>query len=154
MSRWYRVFGTSGAQLDPQELLRHLSQIGGEVTGKFQVDEHGWFGVELYFRERDLALQLDRYLAFEEGIRAELNAWAAWIEEDGDSPDHVELMEHLIRTVQLFTFQGPSNPADAEETERLCDAICQLLARATDGVYQADQRGFFAPNGVLILVED
>ena len=92
------------------------------------------------------ALQLERFLAEEEGIRAELNSWAAWLETRENAPEHVRLMERMIQTKQLFTLQSIEESAQAER-------LCRFLAEITLGVYQIDVRGFFAADGVLLVPE-
>ena len=43
--------------------------------------------------------------------------------------------------------------SDTALLDRLGAEVCQFLARQTDGVYQADGQGFFAPDGSLLLQE-
>jgi hypothetical protein len=66
-------------------------------------------------------------------------------------------MERLIIAKEVFTLHQPLEDADdiddAEMAERLCLACCRYLAAATDGVYQADHRGFFAADGTLLVPE-
>jgi hypothetical protein len=90
---------------------------------------------------------LERYLAEEEGIRAELNSWAAWLETHENAPEHTHLMERMIQTAQLLTLHGGEGP------EQICIDLCRFLAGATAGVYQIDERGFFAADGTLLVVE-
>ena len=47
------------------------------------------------------------YLATEEGICAELNTWAAWVEATVGGPVQEGLMLHLISTRQLFVMRDP-----------------------------------------------
>src|SRR5881275_78737 len=89
----------------------------------------------------------------EEGIRAELNTWAAWLETCDYSPNHAALMEWVIQTRQLYTLRRPLDHADEVRLERVCVGTCRFLAGATDGVYQLDAEGFFAADGTLLLQE-
>jgi hypothetical protein len=59
----------------------------------------------------------------------------------------------MIGTKQLFTLRQPIDHANEVLVEKLCVTICQFLAGRTDGVYQADGQGFFAPDGMLWLQE-
>jgi hypothetical protein len=157
MSQWFRVFGLSGAAVEPAALLEHLDGQGFPVAGHFRGDDRGWFRAELRFAEDSPRVIVERYFADEDGVRAELNSWAAWLEAQEGNPHHVPLMERLIGTAQLFTLRQPiedaEDPGDAELAERLCLTCCRLLAAATDGVYQADHGGFFAANGTLLVPE-
>jgi hypothetical protein len=145
---WYRVFGTNQVEPRPATLLEHLQALGAEATGKFSGDEQGWFRAELTTPAENTTLQLERYLVSEEGIRAELNNWAAWIETNEDNPHQGRLMQHMISTMQLFTLRPPARGA----AER-CGEICRFLARETAGVYQVDGQGFFAADGTLLMSE-
>src|SRR4051794_5583725 len=93
-------------------------------------------------------LLLERFTSEEEGIRAELNSWAAHLETCDHSPHHVRLMERAIQTKQLFTLESPSDAPDPA-----CVDLCRRLATETAGFYQIDGVGFFDADGTL-LVED
>jgi hypothetical protein len=157
MSQWFRVFGLSGATVEPAALLEHLHGQGFPVAGRFGGDDRGWFRTELVFADDTPPVVVERYFADEAGIRAELNTWAAWLEEQEDNPYHLPLMERLIGTAQLFTLHQPAEDVedgdDRELVERLCLSCSRYLAASTDGVYQADHGGFFAADGTLLVPE-
>ncbi len=139
----YRVFGTNTTELDPAALLQFLAGLGGVVEGHFQGDDQGWFRLRVL---RDgTPMEIERYLVGEEGIRAELNTWAAWVEATGDGPGHADLMRRLISTQQLMVLQD--FPAEVGEP------VARHLAELTAGVYQADGLGFFTSSGTLLLSE-
>jgi hypothetical protein len=150
---WYRVFGTNDVPPDPDALRQHLHGLGFEVAGQFQGDEQGWFRAELFSPEIHQPIALERYLATEEGIRDELNAWAAWVESAGDSPTHVRLMQQLIGSTQLITIECPAASHHQAALAQLCGAVGQFLAQQTAGVIQVDGQGFFAPNDTLLVRE-
>jgi hypothetical protein len=154
MGLWYRIFGSRPEAPAPGAVLAHLNGpgLGAGVTGHFRGDDRGWFHAEIAFGP-GTPLHLERWLADEEGIRAELNNWAAYLETCDYSPAAAPLMERMIQTAQLFTLRRPLDAADEVLVERLCVALCQLLARETDGVYQADDQGFFAADGTLLVQE-
>src|SRR3954464_14159068 len=133
MKRWYRVFGGSEVQPAPGMILEHLNGLGRPVTGSFQGDEAGWLRAELTGPGLPL-LELERFLAGEEGIRAELNSWAAYVESCGDSPDHFRLMERLIQTRQVFTLRCLGEGEDNTRADELCLALCRFLAGRTEGI--------------------
>jgi hypothetical protein len=147
VTTWYRVFGTSDTEPAPAALLEHLQSVAPGAGAHFRGDDQGWFEAELSCGG-PAPLRLERFLASEEDIRAELNNWAAWIESTGDGPGQVRLMQHMISTRQLFTLR-PSGGAGAQ----VAVAVCRYLAGATEGVYQVDNQGFFAPDGTLLLSE-
>jgi hypothetical protein len=153
MPLWYRVFGTSDSQPEPAGLLEHLHAAGQRVAGHFRGDDLGWFHAALVYAEDAPPLELERYLASEDGIRGQLNTWAAWLETAEDNPNHGPLMEHMIRTKQLFTLAVPEDEADDALAGKVCLGTCRFLARQTDGVYQVDHRGFFAADGTLLVEE-
>jgi hypothetical protein len=153
MSLWSRVFGTSDVQPEPAALLDYLRGLGLEVRAEVKGDDLGWFAAALVFDADATPLHVERFLATEEGIRAELNTWAAWLETCDYSPQNVPLMQHMISTRQLFTVRRPIDHSDEILVEQLCVAVCRFLARVTEGVYQADGQGFFRPDGTLLLQE-
>jgi hypothetical protein len=152
MSRWYRVFGTNEMQPEPARLLEEANAQGAAVRAKFHGDDLGWFRADLSIGDDALPLPLERFLGSEEGIRAELNTWAAWLETQEDNPHHLRLMKHMIGTTQIFTL-GPVDPDDVADLGPLCLGLCRFLARETAGVYQADGAGFFAADGTLLVPE-
>jgi hypothetical protein len=145
---WYRIFGSRSAMPEPGALQDFLAGLGRSVSVEFAADESGWYRAD--FRLDDATLVLERYVADEQGIRAELNSWAAWLETRQDAPEHAALMERMIQTAQLFTLQCSASPA---LNEAVCVALCRFLAENTAGVYQIDEQGFFAADGRLLVAE-
>src|SRR5262249_12879833 len=125
-----------------------------EVVGKFRGDDEGWFQAEMQIADAATPLMVQRYLAGEEGIRTELNSWAAWLETVEHNLHHDWLMRHMVGTMQLFTIDGPTDAESVRPVEYLCLELCQFLARATAGVYQVDHQGFFAADGTLLVREE
>ena len=97
----------SAAEPAPQTILDHLNGLGVRVAGRFEADAAGWFRAEFDFGGA-APPQLDRFLATEKGIRAELSSWAAFLETCADNANHLSLMERMIQTAQLFTLERPS----------------------------------------------
>jgi hypothetical protein len=142
--RWFRVFAGNDVHPEPAALLGYLCGLGLEARGGFRGDDRGWFRAELEAGESGSA-EVDCYLADEEGIRAELNGWAAWVEAAGDGPEHLRLMQHLIATPRLFIVRTAAAALGA--------AVCRFLARETAGVYQIDGEGFLSADGALLVAE-
>ncbi|HEY7425402.1 MAG TPA: hypothetical protein VH682_14320 [Gemmataceae bacterium] len=148
MAVWYRVFGASSEMPASAAILDFLAGRSASVSGAFATDTSGWYQADLLVD--GAALQLERYLAEEEGIRAELNSWAAWLETREDALEHVLLMERMIQTAQLFTLRSSQ---ESTRIEQVGIALCRFLAVATAGVYQIDERGLFAADGTLLVAE-
>jgi len=153
MPTWHRVFGSNPTMPEPQALLEHLQQQGHAVSGQFRGDDQGWFRAELILQPNSHICYLDRYLSLEDGLRAELNTWAAWLETEEENPQAAQLMERIIRTVQLFTIQPAPTEADDSPLLPCCLQLCRFLAELTNGIYQVDSQGFFDANGALLLKE-
>jgi hypothetical protein len=149
---WYRIFARSEAEVPPTALLEHLHTQGRTVRGTFRGDDLGWIGAELSLGE-GTPVYVERYVASEEGFRADLNTWAAWLETADYSPNSGPLMEHVIQTKQLFILRKPIDHADEVTVERLCLETCRFLAERGDGVYQIDGQGWFAADGTMVLQE-
>jgi hypothetical protein len=146
---WYRIFGSNDTEPSPTAVLEHLNGLGVAVSGQFHGEGGDWFGAELVVAGK-VPLGLERFLASEEGIRAELNSWAAWLETCAPEAEQARLMERMIQVRQLFTLQRPD---EAEGVGPVCEALCQFLAHATGGTYQIDGRGLFAADGALLVEE-
>src|SRR5262245_10787246 len=97
MARWYRVFGRGEKQPSPEALLTHLNALGMTGPAHFRGDDDGWTSLEVNSSD-GAPLVLESYASSEPGLRAELNAWAAWLETCESSPHHVALMERVIQT--------------------------------------------------------
>jgi hypothetical protein len=149
---WYRVFGTSDNQTTPEVILSHLRGLGCAVAADFHGDDTGWLKAEITFAATT-PIHVERFLSSEEGIRAELNTWAAYLETCDYSANHTRLMELMVQTRQLFTIRRPFDAADEILTEKICLGLSQFLARFTAGVYQIDGQGFFGADGLLLLQE-
>jgi len=150
MDLWYRIFCRSSTAVKKTAVLECLHSLGAE--GWFDGGETEWTQVTMTLGAAT-PLSLERFLATDEGIRAELNSWAAFLETCEYNSNSVPLMEHLIQTNQLFNLRRPSDPSDEELVQRFCLGLCQFLAQAADGVYQTDDEGFYRADGVLLLRE-
>jgi hypothetical protein len=153
MSLWFRVFGGNDFTPEPAALLAHLHAQGFTMPVHFRGDDAGWFAADIELEPGATPLHLERYLATEEGIRADLNTWAAWVETCDYSPNCASLMERIIQARQLFTLRRPMDAADEVRLERVCVELCRYLAGVTAGVYQIDGQGFFTPAGEMVLEE-
>jgi hypothetical protein len=147
---WYRIFGASDVEPAAAAILEHLDAVA-PVAGHFHGDDAGWFRADFVVAERT-TLAVERFLSTEEGVRSELNSWAAHLEASASGPQTVRLMERIIQTRQLFTVQRPAG--DAPLLDAVCLSLCRFLADASDGVYQIDGRGLFAADGALLLRDD
>lgn len=143
---WHRVFARSEVEPDPEALCAAAESILPGVLIHRHDGERGWERLELTWPSRE-AIAIDRFWRDEEGIRAELQAWAAWLESVDGNPHSEPLMLHLTQTQQVFTFSAP----ECGETGR---AVARLLGSLTDSVYEIDGRGFFSADGKLLLAED
>src|SRR5438128_1785416 len=95
MRHWYRVFGLSAEQPRPERVLEHLRGLGVTGPARFRGDDAGWTTLEFVLADGIAPLVLDCFLSSEDGIRQELNAWAAWLETPEDSLHHAALMERI-----------------------------------------------------------
>ncbi len=152
MALWYRIFGARDTLPAPAEVEQCLAGVGVSAPIIWAGDEQAWYRAEIAAGE-GTPLVLERWLSDEEGIRAELNTWAAFLETCDYSPHHTELMERAIQTRQLFTLRRPIDHANEALVERVSVALSRHLAAITGGFYQADAEGFFAADGTLLVQE-
>jgi len=153
MNMWFRIFGIRETAPEPAALLEHLHGQGLEVEGHFKGDDHGWFQVDFLLAGDARPLHLERYLTTEDDIRDDLHSWAAWVELANDPAHSNRLMQLLIGANQVFTLPCPRDRFEESGVEHLCLTLCRFLAAQTGGVYQVDSRGFFDPNGKLLISE-
>jgi hypothetical protein len=152
MGLWYRIFGASDTMPEPAGIDACLGGAGVPARISWAADSQGWYRAEIAIGE-GTPLVLERWVADEEGIRAELNTWAAYLETCDYSPHHQPLMERTIQTRQLFTLRRPIDHSNEVLIDRACVALSQYLAQFTEGFYQADNQGFFAADGTLLVQE-
>jgi hypothetical protein len=150
---WYRVFSLSDSPVSPAKLVEHLHALSLPVTPHFKGDDLGWTAGELVLPGGGTPVQLGRYLAAEDDLRDDLNAYAAELETMDFSPNSPALMQHVVQTKQLVTLRRPLDHADEATLDRLCLEAVGFLAANTDGVYQIDGQGWFAADGKLLLQE-
>ena len=149
---WYRVFCRSDNSLSPSSLLEHLHENALPVAGHFKGDDLGWTGAELILGSAS-PVYVERFLAKEDNLCADLNTWAGFLETCDYSPNHAMLMECVIQTQQLITLRKPIDHADEVSVDRLCLAVCNFLAAQADGIYQIDDDGWYDVAGTLLLKE-
>ena len=150
---WYRVFGRSSNDVPPVALTAHLHAAGLPVEPHFKGDDLGWTSGELRLAGLNTPVLLDRYLAKEDEIRDDLNAYAAILETCDYSPNHASLMERVIQSQQLIVLRKPLDAINEVALEKLLIESCRFLASHTDGVYQIDGEGWFSADGGLLLQE-
>jgi len=151
VSLWYRVFGRRIAPVAPDEVLAYFDHQRLPCKTEFEPPQD-WRQATLVVADT-IPLELERFPASEEGIRTELNTWAAFLETCDYSSNNVPLMEHMIQTTQLFNLRCAEDHDNPKLAQEVCVSLCQYLAQLTDGVYQVDEEGFYTPAGVLILPE-
>jgi hypothetical protein len=144
---WARVFADRNEAPAPEALVEHLRGAGYAAEARTDADELGWFHLELSSSAGNVTL--DRYGA-DEGIRNDLNSWAAWLEIHGGA-HAARLMQHLIGSQQIVTLRILHEIDD--ELRRLLHTVLRLIATATGGVYQLDGEGFFDAAGTLLVAE-
>ena len=153
MPQFFRVFGRNDVPTSPESLVEEVRRSYSEVTAHFRGDDLGWFEAHLLPDLDTPPILVERFLSKEDNIRSELNTWAAWLESVGDSAVHHQLMQQVVTATQLFTVHQPIEGIDELSVEATCVGLCQFLARATEGIYQVDHRGFFAADGTLLVAE-
>jgi len=150
---WYRVFGRNSMEATPAAIAERLHAAGLAVEPHFKGDDLGWTAGELRLPGLNTPVLLERYLAREDEIRDDLNAYAAILETCDYSPNHAPLMERVIQTQQLIVIRKPLDAMNEIALEELLIETCRFLAAETDGVYQIDGQGWFAANGERLLEE-
>lgn len=149
---WYRVFCRSD-QLGPTEQwLAPVKSIVPEMQTKFTEDRLGWTEGELQFGPGAPVL-VARFLTEVDSLRNDLNTWAAYLETMDYSPNHGSLMERVIQSQQLITIRRPLDSPNEVICDRVCTELARALATAGDGIYQAEDDGWYSADGELLLKE-
>jgi len=152
MAIWCRVFASNDDAPIPALIQNYLLTLIPGASVRFRSDDEGWFDADIALPPSDKPIHLNRFLVSEEGIRTELNSWAAWLETREEHPGFARLMEHIVATRQVFTLQ-----VDLEHPPEFLEctvALCRFLAQRTAGIYQVDGQGLFDMDGHLLLRED
>jgi hypothetical protein len=149
---WLRVFSRSDSNPSPVRLSEHLHAAGLPVVPTFKGDDLGWTEGALALAA-GTPLLLARFLTVEDDLRDDLNGYAAELEGYSFQPAATGLMERVIQTKQLITVRKPVDHADELTLDRLAEATVTWLAAETDGVWQADGRGWFAADGTPLVTE-
>lgn len=148
---WYRVFALTDVEIQPGQLLEQLDRAGVPVRAHFRGDDEGWFEAELV---RDgLSVTLSRFVATEDGFRAEMNTWAAWVELHENNPHRDFLMRQLIAVRQVFAAELPDEEPARSALSPVALELCKYLAEQTGGYYQIDHQGFFNAETTLLIAE-
>ncbi len=150
---YYRVFGTTEAQVAPSQLVEYLHAQGLPVEPHFKGDDLGWTRGELILPGGHSPIMLERYLTDEDDIRDDLNAFAALVETYTYSPNATLLMERIITTQQLIVFRRPIDHANESRLDATLQATVQFLAQQTEGVYQIDGAGWYSADGAILITE-
>ena len=150
---WYRVFGRGSEEVAAAALATHLHAAGLPVEPHFKGDDLGWTSGELRLPGLNTPVMLERYLAREDEIRDDLNAYAALLETCDYSPNHGPLMERVVQSQQLIVIRKPVDAVNEIALENVLVESCRFLASNMDGIYQIDGQGWFAANGDLLLQE-
>jgi len=149
---WQRVFGRSDSGLTPAQIAEGLASAGHACAPHFKGDDLGWTSGELHFPNGSPIL-LARYLTKPDDLRADLNAFAAELETMTYSAEAPALMERVIQTKQMVTLRKPFDHGDEVKLDAACEHLMRSLAKASDGVYQIDGKGWFNADGVLLVQE-
>src|SRR5918992_682681 len=116
---WCRVFAHLETSPDADAIAAHVRGLGHACEARTEADALGWFHLELATNLGHLTL--DRFQA-DEGIRNDLNSWAAWLEiHAGERAE--SLMQHMIATRQIITLRCQEMP-----DEPLRPLLKQLLS--------------------------
>ena len=148
---WYRIFSVTPEEVGPAVIAEHLHAHGRKVEPHFKGDEFGWISGELKLPAGGI-VRLDRYLTEEDGIRSELNAFAAEIEDLEESQRSARLMEIVIGTKQLVAISKEEDTG--AEVDQTCEETARFLTKQSQGVLFIEDRGWFGPDGEeLIRIE-
>lgn len=143
---WCRVFGQAEASVDPGEFLDFLGTYRGFIQAHFDSDAQGWFHAHLVTAANTYRVEV---FHADEGIRDDLNSWAAWLELH----EAFAWMRPVIATQRLFTLH-PEQPHDEAVDRDFLREVSQFLAAKTAGCFQVDGLGFFNPAGHLVVPDD
>jgi hypothetical protein len=142
----FGVFATSGEALPAEAVAEQCQRLAPQLRCAFHGDDRGWHRVEFLAPDGAEPAELDQYWATEDGIRQELNLWAAWLERFESNPHSAPLMLRVIQAAQMFCL-------NAAAPDGVWLELCRWLAWRTDGVYQVDGSGIFAADGTLLVAE-
>ncbi len=133
-------------------MLSQLGELASRVQPHFKGDDLGWTAAELLV-ELGTPIYVERYLTQEDNLREDLNSWAAWLETRDFSPNHVMLMERVIQTQQMITIRKPIDHPNENLLDEVCTALSRAICQKADGIYQAEDQGWYSASGEELLKE-
>lgn len=95
---------------------------------------------------RRVDLHDESSLWFRDGWEAELGSWPG--------PNAEAVIEHLRARRQTVTLTPIGINFSPTKLARICEQVCGYLARATDGLIQVYQEGFFNTDGESIFPQN
>jgi hypothetical protein len=144
--KFLRVFAPSEHGPGREEVEAFLAGLGWSAD--FACDDGGWYRADLQSAGEEPAW-LELWSAEEGQARAELSAWAAFLEKHATLPVHSALVERCFLSRHLLVASVPEGAGPGHPVRRLCAE----LARRTGGLLQCDGEGVYGPEGELLLSE-
>lgn len=149
---WQRIFLAEALPVDAEELLESVRAAGFRIAAQFRRDEQGWFEGLLVEEDSEAAVEIRRYLAGEDGIRQELNGWAAWVEEILPEEEATPWLIRFIGAKEVVTLRCLEE-GDPEAAAPLMDCLARSVAAAGGGFRQVDGVGLLDAAGNLLVRE-
>lgn len=155
MAYWMRVFGTSAICPKASELLEVCLRQGMEAESEVLGEDDDW--EQVTFRSPGAAegLMVERVGGGEFGaeevaeeVRPVLQTF-----EGRDEPEAQQVLTKIRNTRQLFIVGIPTGTPTQSPLRRVSVALAEYLARTTEGIYQIPDRGFFGPDGSLLVAD-
>ncbi len=153
MSFWMRVFGTREQCPSATELMHVCLHQGVEVQSEVLGDDRDWEQVTLRLPGAAEGVMVERVGGGELGaeeVREEIRPVVESF-EGREGPGIAEVLDRIRNSQQLFIIGLPAATPQRSPLRRLAAALASHLARSTEGIYQIPDKGFFNPDGELLV---
>jgi hypothetical protein len=150
---WYSVYGVTGDAPSPSAMSASVQPRIDGLVHEFKPDNEQWRSG--HFRlsgSADPAILVHRKQCGDDGFLGELEQAEDCLRELLHEPNGDLVISHICRAQQIIHLVPcPGIKLDPITLATMCEQLCGILARTSEGLIQVYQEGFFDSRGESLL---
>jgi hypothetical protein len=150
---WYSVYGVTGDAPSPSAMSASLQPPIDGLVHKFEPDNEQWRTG--HFRlpgSSDPAILVQRKQVGDDGFLGDFEQAEDCLKDVLHEPNGDLVISHICRAQQIIHLVPcPGIKLDPITLATMCEQLCGILARTSDGLIQVYQEGFFDSRGESLL---